>query len=108
MKQTLKILKISWHQSPAKTKPRKSKLINVISEQETSDTTKPNETDNSPTLSVIQEKEINLFSKSSKWEHLSEFEDMISDSSHNDYCHGNFRKTIYIDFCHILQFGKAN
>ena len=35
-------------------------------------------------LSVKQDKEISLFSKSSKWEHLSEFEDMISDSSDKD------------------------
>ena len=34
-------------------------------------------------LSVIQEEEISLFSECSKWEHLSEFEDMITDSSDN-------------------------
>ena len=53
-------------------------------------------------LKVIQE-EINLFSE---WEHLSEFEGMISDSSDIDHCLRNFRKTIYIYLCHILQFGK--
>ena len=58
-------------------------------------------------LSVIEEEEISLFSESGEWEHLSEFEDMISDSSDNDYCHINFRKTVYIYFCHILQFEKA-
>ena len=35
-------------------------------------------------LSVIQEEEIYLFSESSEWEHLSGFEDMITDSSDND------------------------
>ena len=34
-------------------------------------------------LSVIQE-EINLFSESSEWKRLFEFEDMINDSSNND------------------------
>ena len=52
-------------------------------------------------LSVIQEEVISLFSESSEWEHLSEIEDMISDSSDNDYCHRNFRKTIYIYFCSL-------
>ena len=48
-------------------------------------------------LSVIkEEEEISLFGERSEWEHLSEFEDMISDSSDNDYCHRNFRKTVYI------------
>ena len=41
------------------------------------------ETDDNPMLSVIQE-EINLFSESSEWKRLFEFEDMISDSSNND------------------------
>ena len=54
MKQTLKILKRVYHQQQQK--PRKSKQIDVNSEQETSDT-----------------------SKSSETEHLSAFEDMISD-----------------------------
>ena len=58
-------------------------------------------------LSVIKEEEISLFSERSEWEHLSEFEDMISDSSDNEYCHRNFRKTVYIYFCHIFQFRKA-
>ena len=35
-------------------------------------------------LSVTQEEEISLFSESSEWEHLSEFEDIICDSSNND------------------------
>ena len=73
-------------------KPRKSKPINVISEQETSDKSKSNETDDNLMLSVIQEEEISLFSESSEWEHLSELEDMISDSSDNDYCHRNLEK----------------
>ena len=58
---------------PAPKKPRKSKQINVISKQGTSDSSKPSETDDNPILSVIQEKEINLFSESSEWKHLSEF-----------------------------------
>ena len=66
-------------------KPRKSKQINVISEQETSDSSKSSETDDNPMLSVIQDKEVNLFSRSSKWEHSSEFEDMISASSDNEW-----------------------
>ena len=52
-------------------------------------------------LSVIQEEVISLFSESSEWEHLSEIEDMISDSSDNDCCHRNFRKTVYIYFCSL-------
>ena len=36
-------------------------------------------------LSVIQDKEVNLFSWSSKWKHSSEFEDMISASSDNEW-----------------------
>ena len=36
-------------------------------------------------LSVIQDKEVNLFSESSKWEHSSEFEDMISASSADEW-----------------------
>ena len=40
---------------PPTKKPRKSKQINVIFEQETSDTSKPSETDNNPMLDVIQE-----------------------------------------------------
>ena len=35
-------------------------------------------------LSIIQEDKISLFRESSEWEHLSEFDDMISDSSDND------------------------
>ena len=58
-------------------------------------------------LSVIQEEVISLFSESSEWEHLSEIEDMISDSSDNDYCHRNFRKTIYIYFSHVFKSRKA-
>ena len=65
-------------------KPRKSKQTNVISEQDTSDTIKYSETDDNSMLSVILEEEISFFSQSSKWEHLSEFENMISDSSDND------------------------
>ena len=57
--------------------------VNVVSEQETSDISKSSETENNP-ISVIQEEEISLFSESSEWEHLSEFEDIISDSSDND------------------------
>ena len=38
-------------------------------------------------LIVIQEREISLFSESSEWEHLSQFEDMISASSDNGYCY---------------------
>ena len=38
---------------------------------------------------------------------LSEFEDMISVQMIMNSCHRNFRKTVYIDFCRILQFGKA-
>ena len=53
-------------------------------------------------LSVIKEEEISLFSERSEWEHFSELEDMISYSSDNDYCHRNFRKTVYIYFCHIF------
>ena len=40
---------------PASKMPRKSKQINVISEQETSDTSKSSETDDNPMLSVAQE-----------------------------------------------------
>ena len=58
-------------------------------------------------LSAMQEEKISLFSESSEQEHLSEFEDMTSDSRHNDYCHRNFRKTVYMYFCQILQFGKS-
>ena len=58
-------------------------------------------------LNVIQEEEISLFSGTSEREHLSEFENMISVSSDNDYCHIDIRKTVYIYFCHILQFKKA-
>ena len=67
---------------------------------------KSNETDDNYMLSVIQKEEISLFSASSKWEHLSGFEDMISDSSDNDSSHRNFGKP-FIYFCHILQFGKT-
>ena len=35
------------------------------------------------------------------------FEDMRGDPSDDDCCHRNFRKTVYICFCHILQFGKT-
>ena len=49
-------------------------------------------------LSVIQE-EINLFSESSEWKRLFEFEDMISDSSNNDCCHRNFRKSVLYRLC---------
>ena len=35
-------------------------------------------------LSVIKGEKISLFSERSEWDHLSEFEDMISDSSDND------------------------
>ena len=69
---------------PAPQKLRKSKQINVASEQKTSNTSKFNETDDNSMLNVKQDKEISLFSKSSKWEHLSDFEDMISDSSDKD------------------------
>ena len=54
--------------------------MNVISEYEISDLIKSSETDGNPMLMVVQEKVIYLFSKSSEQEHLSEFEDMISDS----------------------------
>ena len=58
-------------------------------------------------LNVIQEEEISLFSRNSERKHLSEFENMISFSSDNDYCHIDIRKTVCIYFCHILQFKKA-
>ena len=58
-------------------------------------------------LSIIKEEEISLFSERSEWEHLSEFEDMLSDSSDNDSCHRNFRKTIYIYFSHVFKSRKA-
>ena len=35
---------------------------------------------------------------SSEWEHLSEFEGMISDASDDDYCHRNLRKTVLYRF----------
>ena len=89
------------------TKSQRSKPLNVISEQETSDISKSNETNDNLMLSVIKEEEISLFSERSEWEHFSELEDMISYSSDNDYCHRNFRKTVYIYFCHIFQFRKA-
>ena len=46
---------------------RKSKQINVIFEQETCDKV-------NPIMSVMQQQDISLFSESSEWEHLSEFE----------------------------------
>ena len=49
-------------------------------------------------LSVIQEEEISLFTKSSEWEYLSEFEGMISDASDDDYCHRNLRQTVLYRF----------
>ena len=42
------------------------KQILVISEQETSDSSKSGENDDNPMLSVIQEEEINLLIESSK------------------------------------------
>ena len=44
---------------PPTKKTRKSKQINVISEQETSDTSKPSETDNNPMPDVIPEGVLN-------------------------------------------------
>ena len=69
---------------PSSKKPRKSKQINLISEQETSNTSISSEADDNHILSVIQEEEFSLFSESNEWEHLSEFENVISDSSAND------------------------
>ena len=46
---------------------RKSKQINVIFEQETCDKV-------NPIMSVMQQEDISLFSESSEWEYLSEFE----------------------------------
>ena len=57
--------------TPALQKPRKSKQINLISEQEISGSSKPSETEDNPMLSVIQEEEINLLSENSEWEHFS-------------------------------------
>ena len=54
--------------------------MNVISEYEISDLSKSSETDGNPMLMVVQEKVLYLFSKSSEWEHLSDFQTMISDS----------------------------
>ena len=68
---------------PAPKKLKKSKQINVISEQESTDPSKSSETDSNPMLGVIREEKTNLSSKSSEWEHLSEFEGRISDSSDN-------------------------
>ena len=59
-------------------------------------------------LSVIQEEEISLFSESSEWKHLPEFQDMIGDSRDNDYCHSNFRKTVYIIFVIICSLERQN
>ena len=70
---------------PTPKTPRKSKQTNVISEQEKSNSSKCNETDGNTILGVIQEEEINLFSGSCRWEHLSEFEGRIKDSSDNDW-----------------------
>ena len=69
---------------PTPKKPRKAKRINVISKPETTNSSKPNETDENPILSVIQAEEINSFSQNSEWEHLSEFEDIFNDSSDNN------------------------
>ena len=66
-------------------KPRKSKRINVISKQETSDSSKPSETEDNLILSVIQEEEINLVCESSELENFSEFWDIISNSNDNDW-----------------------
>ena len=82
MKQTMKKLKRFYHQPP-KRKKKKKKKKNVISEQESSDIHKSSETDGNPMLGVIQEEKTNLYSKSSEWEHLSEFEGRISGSSDN-------------------------
>ena len=79
MKQTLKMLKRFYHHPPRSQENQKK--INVISKQETSDTSKPSETDDNFMLNVIQEEE---FSESSECEHFSEFEDMICDSSDKD------------------------
>ena len=69
---------------PAPKKHKKSKKKkNVISEQESSDIHKSSDTDGNPMLGVIQEEKTNLYSKSSEWEHLSEFEGRISGSSDN-------------------------
>ena len=46
-------------------------------------------------LIVIQEREISLFSESSEWEHLSQFEDMISVSSDNGYLYRH-KNCLYI------------
>ena len=51
---------------PAHKKHRKSKQVNIISKQETSDSSKSSETEHNPILSVIKEEEINLFSESSE------------------------------------------
>ena len=82
MKQTMKILKRFYHQLPKSIKSQKKKK-NVIFEQESSDIHKSSETDGNPMLGVIQEEKTNLYSKSSEWEHLSEFEGRISGSSDN-------------------------
>ena len=93
--QALKILKRFYHQPPKKY--RKSKQTNVISEQENSDTSKSTETDDNPVLSVIQEKYGNICLSLKIWLVIQ----VIMTS-----CHRNFRKTVYADFCDILQFGK--
>ena len=49
---------------PAPEELRKSKQINVISEQKTSNSSKSSETDSNHMLSAIQAKEIDLFSES--------------------------------------------
>ena len=49
-----------------------------------------------------------LIDEISEWKHLFEFEDMIGNSSDDDWLsYRNFRKTVYIDFCHILQFESS-
>ena len=63
-------------------KQRKSKQVNVTPNNKP--VIQVNRVKRTITLSVIQEEEINLFSESSEWGHLSGFEDMITDSSDND------------------------